>query len=115
MGINGAVAGPCVGIAWGAPVAGRLGLEGDAKSSTTPKRMTALDGLKVLRVACRYGHVSMVATNEEIDVEEAVKGAPVDMLASFPVLTALPVKAAAAGKKKADSSAAKPATKKAKK
>lgn len=131
-GINGAVAGPCVGIAWGAPVSGKLGLEGDARSSTNPKRMSALDGLNVLRVSCGYGHVSMVACNEELERETtatsvgtgAVKGAgaSTDFLATFPVLSALPAaqgvkSATGAGKKKAQAGGAQaqPAGKKAKK
>lgn len=118
-GINGAEAGPCVGIAWGAPVSGKLGLEGDARSSTTPKRMSTLDGLNVLRVSCGYGHVSMVVRNEEPEPAADAKEADSDdFLGTFPVLSALPAvgKPAAGSKKKADAgAAAQPTAKKAKK
>jgi len=112
--INGAEAGPCVGIAWGAPVGGKIGFEGDAKSSTNPKMLAAYDGLDVLKVSCGYGHVSLVAVNAT--PEEGETKAAADKLASFAVIDAVAAPAAATkgGKKKADEVKA-PAAKKAKK
>jgi alpha-tubulin suppressor-like RCC1 family protein len=115
-GINGATDGPCCAIAWGAPVSGKLGFEGNAKSSTNPKMLSRLDSLDVSAVSCGYGHVSYVASNAAAD---AGCSAAADVLASFPVLDAVPAaKSAAGGKKKAadtEEAKGKPAAKKAKK
>jgi hypothetical protein len=44
----------CIG--WGSIVAGKLGLEDDARSSTTPKFIDKLNKFKTLNISCGYGH-----------------------------------------------------------
>ena len=44
-------------VAWGVCVAGRWGLEGDAKSSKVPKYLEKLGGYNVFEVGCGYGHL----------------------------------------------------------
>ena len=62
-------------IAWGVPVAGKLGLEGDAKSSAHPKLVDALRGKGIVSdVSCGFGHVAVV-----------MRGASADQLLSLPV------------------------------
>mmetsp|Transcript_34363 Transcript_34363/g.47248 ORF Transcript_34363/g.47248 Transcript_34363/m.47248 type:complete len:551 (-) Transcript_34363:52-1704(-) len=53
----------CIG--WGQPAAGKLGFEGDVRSSTNPKFMTALAGLRVKDISCGYGHVCFLVTEDE--------------------------------------------------
>jgi alpha-tubulin suppressor-like RCC1 family protein len=118
-GINGATDGPCCAIAWGMPVSGKLGFEGNAKSTTNPKMLSRLDGLDVTAVSCGYGHVSYVAANAGSETSSSSAAAAVDALASFPVLDAVPaLKSVSGGKKKAaevEEGKGKPAAKKAKK
>ena len=116
--INGAEAGPSVGIAWGAPTAGKIGFEGDARSSTNPKILSMYEGLNLMKVSCGYGHVSFVAVNEA--PEDGSSQVAVDKLATLSVLSAVAApaggKGKAGGKKKAGEIEAKaPAAKKAKK
>ncbi len=47
-------------VAWGAPVAGKIGLEGGAGSTSVPKFVEAVSGLMTLDVSCGYGHVCYV-------------------------------------------------------
>ena len=47
-------------VGWGAPVAGMIGFEGNAKSTIGPKFITSLDGLRVYDAAAGYGHVCFV-------------------------------------------------------
>jgi len=60
-------------IAWGAPVAGKFGFEGDVKGSTHPKFIASLQGQHVSDVSCGYGHVSFVVDNMP---EESIKTFP---------------------------------------
>lgn len=53
----------CIG--WGQPTAGKLGFEGDVRSSTNPKFMSALAGLRVQDISCGYGHVCFLVTEDE--------------------------------------------------
>jgi len=50
--------------AWGVLPAGKFGLQGDVKSSTTPKYVSPLDNLTTLSVSCGYGHVCYLVTEE---------------------------------------------------
>jgi alpha-tubulin suppressor-like RCC1 family protein len=47
-------------IAWGAPPAGKFGLEGGARSSTIPKYISCIDDMHVMDVSAGYGHVCYV-------------------------------------------------------
>lgn len=47
-------------VAWGAPVAGKIGLEGSAGSTSVPKFVEAVSGLMTLDVSCGYGHVCYI-------------------------------------------------------
>ena len=49
-------------VAWGVPVAGKLGLDGDAKSSVAPKYISALSDIKCIDVSAGFGHVAFVCT-----------------------------------------------------
>lgn len=53
--------GPSYAIAWGMPVAGKLGFEDGAKSSRQPKLLSRLDGVGLTSVSCGYGHVHFIA------------------------------------------------------
>lgn len=63
----------CIG--WGQPVAGKIGFEGDARSSTNPKFMTALSGLRTVDISCGYGHVCYVV--QEVDKNGSATDNPV--------------------------------------
>jgi hypothetical protein len=54
-------------IAWGVPVAGKFGFEGDVRSSTVPKYIDRVQHLRVLDLCCGYGHMAFVvdATGSE--------------------------------------------------
>lgn len=47
-------------VAWGAPVGGKLGLDGDVRSSVVPKYITNLEGVPVHSVCAGFGHVAYV-------------------------------------------------------
>ena len=47
-------------VAWGVPVAGKLGLDGDVRSSVVPKYVSALEGIPVHAVCAGHGHVGFV-------------------------------------------------------
>ena len=47
-------------VGWGAPVAGMIGFEGNAKSTIGPKFITALDGFRVFDISAGYGHVCFI-------------------------------------------------------
>jgi hypothetical protein len=76
----------------GMPVAGKLGFEGDARSSTNPKFLTSAEGLDITDVSCGYGHVAFVATDAIVDAGK---------VGGLPVLDALAVPAVSDSKKKA--------------
>jgi alpha-tubulin suppressor-like RCC1 family protein len=78
-------------IAWGAPVAGKFGLEGGAKSSTGAKIVEAVSGLKTLSVSCGYGHVCFVVCAEEGNAVAEAK------LAALPELPGAPADEGGAG------------------
>ena len=64
-------------IAWGAPVAGKIGLEGDASSCSSPKYVVfAARDVTCVDVSCGYGHVCYI-------VRPHTNGATIDE-ASFP-------------------------------
>ena len=50
-------------VAWGVPVAGKLGLEGGGKSSIPPKFVSDLNKLQPIQVSCGYGHVCVLVSN----------------------------------------------------
>lgn len=56
-------------IAWGMPVAGRFGFEGDAKQATSPKLVSRLSGLTVSDISCGYGHVCVVVDSASTSAE----------------------------------------------
>lgn len=47
-------------IAWGSPVAGKFGLEGDARQSIAPKFVEKVRGLIPVDISCGYGHCCTV-------------------------------------------------------
>ncbi|KYB27340.1 Protein RCC2 homolog-like Protein [Tribolium castaneum] len=52
-------------ISWGStPTFGELGLGEITKSSTTPKEVTKLTGVKVLGLSMGFGHTLLIAQNE---------------------------------------------------
>lgn len=53
----------CVG--WGVPVAGKIGLKDNAKSSTKPQYASLYDTLTVLDLSCGYGHACLVVEDNE--------------------------------------------------
>jgi hypothetical protein len=69
-------------IFWGTPVAGKFGLEGDARSSANPKFVSATDGMCVKDLVCGYGHCCMVVCKGEVQSEDQYE----DKLQSFPEL-----------------------------
>jgi alpha-tubulin suppressor-like RCC1 family protein len=77
--LNGATDGPSVAIAWGVPVSGKLGFDGDSRTSTVPKVLSKYEGFDLRAVSCGYGHVSFVAADETRFVTElpVVAGASV--------------------------------------
>ena len=50
-------------VAWGVPVAGKLGLEGGGKSSIPPKFVSDLNKLQPIQVSCGYAHVCVLVSN----------------------------------------------------
>lgn len=54
-------------IAWGQGPHGELGLGTQAKSSSKPTFITALDGIQITDLACGYGHTLFVARQQEKD------------------------------------------------
>ena len=52
-------------VFWGVPVAGKFGLDGDARSSSAPTFVTAVSDFRVCDVTCGYGHVAMVVCAKE--------------------------------------------------
>lgn len=92
-------------IFWGTPVAGKFGLEGNAKSSANPKFVAATEGLRVLNLACGYGHCCIVVTRAEGQDEASY----VEKMQGFPEMVVQEAKeekkatlsaAAASGKRK---------------
>ncbi len=69
-------------VAWGAPPAGKFGLEGGARSSTVPKYVSEVDNLFVVDVSAGYGHVCYVVRDRGHDSTATTK------YAAFPVLSA---------------------------
>jgi hypothetical protein len=51
-------------VAWGQPVAGKIGFEGDASSTSAPKYIEKLTGARCIDVSCGYGHVAYVVANQ---------------------------------------------------
>lgn len=49
-------------VAWGVPVAGKLGLEGSAATTRVPKFVESVKGLVCSDVSCGYGHVCFVVS-----------------------------------------------------
>lgn len=60
-------------ISWGpSPTYGELGYgEGKSKSSTTPQEVRTLDNVKIMDVACGFGHTLLIA-NDKKDEEKAL-------------------------------------------
>jgi alpha-tubulin suppressor-like RCC1 family protein len=85
-------------IAWGVPVAGLIGFDGNSKTSTVPKFITIVDNLDLLHVSCGYGHVSYIVSEGSRDL-----AAGKEKLLSFPLLLAKTnaVASSATGKGKA--------------
>jgi len=67
-------------VAWGAPPAGKFGLEGGARSSTVPKYVEAVDNLFLCSVSAGYGHVCYVVRDRGTDAAATAK------YAAFPAL-----------------------------
>jgi len=78
---SGSIDPPTCSIAWGVPVAGLIGFDGNSKTSTVPKFITIVDHLNLLHVSCGYGHVSYVVSEGSKDI---VAGK--EKLQSFPSL-----------------------------
>jgi hypothetical protein len=53
-------------VAWGQPVAGKIGFEGDASSTSVPKYIEKLSGSRCIDVSCGYGHVAYVLGDEPL-------------------------------------------------
>lgn len=49
-------------VAWGVPVAGKIGLEANATSSSAPKYVDSVKGLVTSDVSCGYGHVCFIVS-----------------------------------------------------
>lgn len=55
-------------VAWGAPVAGKIGLEGDASSCSSPKYIVfAAPNVTCVDVSCGYGHVSYIVRSQTVN------------------------------------------------
>lgn len=52
-------------VAWGAPVGGTFGFEGNAKSSVAPKYLEKMSDFKVLDITSSYGSVHVVIDDED--------------------------------------------------
>jgi hypothetical protein len=52
-------------VFWGAPVAGKVGLEADKKSSASPTFIKAVAGLQISDIGCGYGHIAMVVSSTD--------------------------------------------------
>jgi len=72
---------PTCSIAWGVPVAGLIGFDGNSKTSTVPKFITIVDNLDLLHVSCGYGHVSYIVSEGSRNL-----AAGKEKLLSFPLL-----------------------------
>jgi len=68
-----------VAILWDAPVSGRYGLEGDAKSTVAPKFLDSLKNLEPIDVTAGYGHCCYIVRDNGSE-ESRTK------LAAFPAL-----------------------------
>lgn len=104
-------------VAWGVPVAGKLGLEGMAATTRVPKYVDSVRGLISSDVSCGYGHTCFVVSAMPGSPEEAT------LLTKYPRFpeiadAAPPVPPGAAAKKRKDAGSEKkavPATKKGRK
>lgn len=47
-------------VAWGVPVAGKIGLEGMAATTRVPKFVESVRGLRIVDLSCGYGHACFV-------------------------------------------------------
>jgi len=63
-------------IAWGAPVAGKFGVEGGGKNCSTPHFVESLKGLRTLSVSCGYGHCAMLVSTKDPSARERLRGLP---------------------------------------
>ena len=77
-----AVAIDSITAAWGVPIAGKFGLEGGAKSSTSGKYVSAISNLNVVDVSAGHGHVCYIVNADGKDAQAATK------LAAFTVIPA---------------------------
>lgn len=53
-------------VFWGVPVAGKLGLEADKKSSASPTFVTAVSDLLLSDISCGYGHIAMIVSPRDV-------------------------------------------------
>eukprot|EP00606_Chrysophyceae_sp_TOSAG23-5_P001272 GSChrysophyteH2.ASY1.ANO1.203.1 assembled CDS len=58
---------------WGAPPAGKYGLQGGARSSTVPKYVPAVDDLCVVSVSAGYGHIAYVLRDRGDDASATAR------------------------------------------
>lgn len=96
-------------VAWGVPVAGKLGLEGMATTTRVPKYVDSVRGFVSCDVSCGYGHTSFVLAAAPGSSEETTLRAKYPVYPS--IADAAPPAAAAGGSKKRKEPAAKGAAK----
>ena len=77
-----AVAIDSITAAWGVPTAGKFGLEGGAKSSTSGKYVSAISNLNVVDISAGHGHVCYIVNADGKDAQAVAK------LAAFTVIPA---------------------------
>lgn len=65
-------------VAWGQPVAGKFGFEGDVRSTAVPKFVERLRHLRVIDMSCGYGHIAAVVDSSCSEkAREALEDCPV--------------------------------------
>ena len=68
-------------LAWGRPVAGKFGLEGEAISSVKPKFVDSVKDLSIIKLSAGYGHLCFLVDSKS---EKSKSNLNFDM---FPILS----------------------------
>ena len=63
-------------IAWGAPVAGKYGVEGGGKNCSIPNFIECVKGLTTINVSCGYGHCTMVVSDSSPESKQRLAQLP---------------------------------------
>jgi len=72
------VASSDVCIGWGVPVAGKLGLEADARSTVVPKFVDKVKHLRTIDISCGYGHCAFVVdSSASAQAKQTLEDCPV--------------------------------------